>query len=270
MRRSVANRKLAGICWSGRVPKSRDSWEQAFTLIELLVVIAIIAILAALLLPALAVAKARAMQTACQNNNKQIALACTLYLADNQDRVPLAINWGKAWGYAYQLPGAADWMPFLLQPYIGTNQLAPGTTPVASYRPPRWILACPKTQSLNSTVDPSFQMLTANSYYANDGVTYIWNHIYLQKRTSNSDPWIYATNTPVSGRKATVVANPSKAALTWESPYHQPEYMPHSKGIHTSNLDGHAGLVKGNALNLNPPEDDWWSFHARDGWESDD
>ena len=84
----------------GPTPDARGAnaaWEPSFTLIELLVVIAIIAILAAMLLPVLGLAKEKAQRVACKSNMRQCVMAIHIYGNDFQDRVPSARENQNQW-----------------------------------------------------------------------------------------------------------------------------------------------------------------------------
>ena len=142
--------------------KSSVLLRRGFTLIELLVVIAIIAILAALLLPALSRAKLRAMSGQCWTNQRQLAMAWSLYCDENDDGVP---------NFTTVINKRGE-RPWLFRPLLTTPPIPPGTSAeeaqvlrekegykqgvLYTYAPNAMILHCPADTRFKKAVGAGF------------------------------------------------------------------------------------------------------------------
>lgn len=199
-----------------------DRAREAFTLVELLVVIAIIAILAAMLLPALNSAREKGRQTACMNHIRQLLLANTFYASDHADRVT-----------PYRDGGALIYWQALLVPYLGGS--------VGNDQQIRPLVRCPSQRS-GETVWAGWGYPFSTAINA----TYV--------AVDDSDP-VQAARHPLLSQfqypAQTVIfgdtSGPSSVALRYSSlPWNppNPDGFRHSDGMNVGYADGSVRVLR--------------------------
>ncbi len=235
----------------------RRSAVKAFTLIELLVVIAIIAILAAILFPVFAQARAKARQTACLSNEKQIGTALMMYAQDYDETLPIS-NYYPWCGNAVNAITNPKWMD-LLFPYVKNTQ----------------VFTCPSFQGDTAEHEKYvYQPSTCTGARATQYGTYVINEVYQSMTAvsahgpggrplaeiklpadtlfvSETGDWTQNRNAAMGWTANTSVvatANPPYIRATIGGRDLPTNFLVHNGGVNNLFCDGHAKWMRGEPM----------------------